>query len=47
MNTEVRTPKTSIDASPKSLMILSSLPTVRSDRICANEIMATANTRSR
>ena len=47
MNTEVRTPNTSIDARPKSLMIFSSLPTVRSDRTCAKEIIATAKTSSR
>src|SRR5437867_977545 len=47
MKTDVRTPNRSMEARPKSLMIFSSLPTVRSDRICANEIITTAKMRSR
>src|SRR6266568_2144999 len=47
MNTAVSTPNRSMEASPKSLMIFSSLPTVRSDRIWANEIITTAKTSRR
>src|SRR5882762_76956 len=47
MKTEVRTPNTSMEARPKSLMIFSSLPTVMKVRIWAKEIIATPKTRSR